>query len=216
MTQSDSKTTASPDKPITRRRIVHGAAWTVPVIAASVAAPAMAASPTCPEGTPDLGAQSGWTATIVTPEQFSPRTDNGNGWFANEPRSYFWNGDHAVAGTQAPSGIMTLTKQIPVVAGTTYVFTYGVAVSAGGTNWQEVSLGATFGDQQVLDWSNSGNVPRNARPPAYATRTLTYTAATTGTMPFTFTFTAPARVRWSPANEDFIVLFPEDATTCTP
>jgi hypothetical protein len=51
MTQSDHKVAASPTKPVSRRGIVHGAMWTVPVIAASVAAPAVAASPIeCPTG----------------------------------------------------------------------------------------------------------------------------------------------------------------------
>jgi hypothetical protein len=44
MTHSESTVTSSYDKQISRRRIVRGAAWTVPVLAASVAAPALAAS----------------------------------------------------------------------------------------------------------------------------------------------------------------------------
>jgi hypothetical protein len=216
MTQPDSTVTSSYDKQISRRRIVRGAAWTVPVIAASVAAPALAASPTCPEGTPDLGTQSGWVAEVVNPEQFIERpNDDGHGWWASNPRRYYWVADN-VSTEPADLAVMTLTKQIPVVAGTTYSFTYGVwsAYESGrATSW----LAASFGDQRITDQSDAANVPQNppGGPADAAERTITYTATTTGTIPFTFTFMAGWRGD-AGLNQDFHIIFPEDATTCLP
>lgn len=117
----------------TRRNVVRGAAWSVPVIATAATAPAFAASPiVCPT----LPAQSGWATT--TSGTLGAASSGGYAWDNGQWIVYRDNGS-----TSAPLTFTSTSPSMTVVPGATYQISFPFWWGYGNNN-QSQSTGGTF------------------------------------------------------------------------
>ncbi len=175
---------------ISRRRLAVGAAWSAPVIALAAAAPTVAASgpPISVPLTP-----ANWTVSAS-----GTAAAGGYNWNASPP--YFnTDGDPALSSTYK----VTITTPINVIAGKTYTFVIGYALTwwnaldaKGSASVNGATLSPTITTNGV---SGTGNIRING------TFSVTYTATTTGTINFgltveitsTATVTQGDDIRWT-------------------
>ncbi|GAB3293263.1 hypothetical protein [Pseudoclavibacter terrae] len=190
---------------------MSGAAWTVPVIAVAATAPFAAASPSpCPVLSLD-----GWTRTssgTLGPGNLSVNTAA----FGRTGVLYNITEGQAT-GTQA----ITLTQNIGVRAGTTYTFAFAAAGNYGNNNaavsasaYTELRVGDVTGNTLSTRVALYGNVQVPITPAAngWLDQTLTYTAASTGTLPVSFTWFLPPKGDQQ-SQDDIAVTVPSIACT---
>lgn len=179
-----------------RRDILTAGAWSVPVIAFAAAAPSASAS-----ACPTLTSEGDWTA-IVTSGSFGLPATGAAGWIPNPPRFAVVRDN---ASTTGPA-ILTLTANINVVAGRTYAFSFAVrgnlgnSAQGGGSSRQTLDVQA--GTSVVYRGTtknpdvNYSQLPTtgNAEVPSeWGVVARSFVAATTGSIPFRYTFTVGAR-----------------------
>ena len=211
--QDNSQTT-----PIRRRTIVKGAAWSIPVIAATAATPLAAASltPACPtvsqsdfggwihQGAPLIGGAEnqnpGWFRTFKGLTGFLSMTDSGD-----------WCG-----ACNAPLAYVITDVVIPVTAGTTYTFMiqgvggYGNSNDNANTRWQGVDINING----VTMWTGT---TRDALAPGLGIQNIVFSyVAPPGqtSITLTYKFRIPPRPRQDAlgANDDILLTTP--AITC--
>ncbi len=196
----------------TRRTLVRSTAWTVPLVATGVAAPAFAASP-CPA----IPFQAHWV-------RLSPATGsldaNTNGFVTQAGVQRFQSVDDNLSYTN--DATVTLTNgSLAVVSGRTYTFTISVSaaygssptafsikqlldVQIGGVSLLRLATRATAG-YTTLSMSTSG--------PTVSTYSFNYTATTTGNVTYRYLFTLPDLDIPAFAQDDIAVSAP-DITGC--
>jgi hypothetical protein len=118
MTHPENSTSASSDTAVPRRGVMRGVAWTIPVVAAAAAAPAIAASTPCP----DISTSEGWYRE-GSPLYTGGNVPGGHPIFWPTPTE-FHQGDDNTSSTEEAWGFGQIN--MPVVAGETYTFTFGV------------------------------------------------------------------------------------------
>lgn len=121
-----------------RRDVVRGGLWSVPVVAAAAAVPRAAASQVPCRQVP---ADSAWTTSTVQ------GTGNGatNSWGSNAQGRYF---QFQQDGTSAVPFVLRLRSNVTVVAGRTYRFTFRV----------QTRRGCVFNDPQNANTDFSGYI----------------------------------------------------------
>ncbi|WP_424464095.1 hypothetical protein [Pseudoclavibacter helvolus] len=178
-----------------RRTVLLGAAWTTPVVALAVAAPAAVASTPCP----DFGDFASWTVNIQGEVIGST---GGLGFVASMDPSVFESvADNALTGN--PTFIF-VRSSFTAVAGRTYNFFIDLQSNYGnpGNNSAPNSLDIFMGGTRVFyGTSRPGTYPQLplTTPPAstqtatYTRFPLTFTATTSGTTEVLYRFTLESR-----------------------
>lgn len=211
-----------------RRTLIKGAAWTVPVIATATAAPLAVASIDCP----DLIDRAGWS-----PRQFV----SGSGLTGDSgPYSWQTSGSGvdyfaAMADNSSTTGqtVYKVTRTFEVEAGKTYTFDWGITSNLGrgsGTNSQRLQVligpvgqplanhttlyaGATAVEPAGFERiPRFGSVPNNNNI-TFTPQVDTYTPAVSGTVEFVYLLTLARR--WGEpggANDD--IYFTTPTVTC--
>lgn len=182
---------------VSRRTIVRGAAWSIPVLAVSTAAPAAAAStpPPCPE----LGA---WSVTSSGPglvnSTLDPVAPSAQLYPAGTSLLYRSRADSS---TPTAYSIITLLSSLEVTAGKTYFLTFSIVGNYASDSEDRSSrqLFRIFVDgTRVFGSSTKANVPEvqiGIVPSSQLdnvslgqTHTLTYVATATGSVPISLEF----------------------------
>ena len=182
----------TPDRP-SRRGIVTGVAWSVPVIAFSVATPAKAASQfVCPA----VPANASWTAATTGTGNNAPNSWSGTG--AARAFTFFQDSNSASNTFQ-----YRLSAPLSVVAGRTYRISYAIQNQYGcsgsattvNTNFDGFVAGQRIGGRS----SQPGNANTLQTPGpcgggfgAVQTISVDYAATTTGTIQLQMRFTTAA------------------------
>lgn len=201
-------------KGITRRTIVQGAAWSVPVVAAAVATPLAAASAAiCPA----LAPASAWTWQV--PATGTLRTQvNGQA----SARTGANGGELYVSHEAQPgTGAMTITASttLAVVAGTTYDLSFFFGSNYGGLNTAVSTRSAVSltVDGANLFWGSTrpiaGNttIPNNTAASGYTnygSTTASFSADATETIVVTYTFVSTATSATQPNGDDIAITVP--------
>lgn len=190
-----------------RRTVVKSAAWTVPVIAVGVAAPASAASSVvCPVVPPSGSWGSSTTGSFNLGTKSWGSDPSGTPTF----KEYADN-----ASTTATASISTFVD-VPVAAGVTYTLTFNTAWGYGNYNpgtSAGSSVSVTFGDQTFTGATRSGDLGPNSAnilaSPRYTPRTLVYQSTSAGTVHIQITIIVdPRRNIIGGANDDIFVTMP--------
>lgn len=187
-----------------RRRVVAGAAWTIPVLALATAAPLAAASPECPSiATPD-----GWTVVNSGPLRVNTNPEYNNRFGGalmplptNNANSYLSVQDRVVAQTAT----VTLSRTFTPVSGVTYTFTFDARVTANLTTRQllQVFVGGTSLFYRTTQ--QAGGLPLLTPGVAGATYSFTWTAPNSSLTTFSYQFQIP---QTSGDNDDIRVSLP--------
>lgn len=196
----------------TRRSVVRGAAWSVPVVAAAAAAPAFAASPIpCPVVPP------GSTWNVTTSGTLGRDTTGGYTWDGASWSVYRDNGSTSATLT------FTTTPQAPVavVPGATYQVSFSFFWGYGNGNPNQ-STGGTFdvlfNGQSVKSLATrtaavDANAGTNGVQPGTTTQTFTYVVPA-GQTSMTIAYRYILQARTQQSNDD-IVVGPLQFTACT-
>lgn len=187
----------TPDTP--RRTIVKGAAWSVPIIAATAATPFAAAS-TAP--CPVLPRSTSWALN-----QNASGIVWNNNFAANAANNNFGNSGDAYPGTGNASVRASTTMN--VVAGTTYTFTFSTLQPTPIQQWTVLQFivnganiwqGITRNINPAFHWLPSG---------VLQTWNVTWTAPTTGSVPIQFDWVMGDPNGFNPPhNDDIFVTVP--------
>jgi hypothetical protein len=207
---STTTTRAGGSQRISRRTLVKGAAWSVPVIAAATAVPAHAASgAVCP----NITSPSVWGPFEVASGTPGGRSEDVKGNFFE-----FWSENGDTATTVA---VIRKRAMISVQAGTTYTFTFQADMNYG--NWDITkavpsAIALVVNGTQIWQAQSRTGVlpvwPSPTSPHNYGTYTATFTATTTGTIPVDINFTMGTKPDPALANDDIRISTP--TITCTP
>lgn len=185
-----------PESTLSRRTVVKGAAWSVPVIAVSAAAPAMAASVApCPT-IPDFGS---FVWAIPASGQLNPSTGHTGPATVNGVSA----AESILDGkTSAGPATVTVTTTLSLVAGTSYTLSFGVMgrfADGNGSPTTSQSLAVSVGGSTIYRASTRPQSdPSIAVIPtgvnwgtSFMPVTVTFTATATGDIPLVFTFQLP-------------------------
>lgn len=233
----------------TRRNVVKGAAWSVPVIAAAVAAPAASASlaEACVNGPASVLAL-GWTSTGTLNSNWAGATTTG--WIGMFSGSAGGDATENVTGltsgflsqddndSSTDPATVTMQVQVPVIDGATYTFNLDTAVGFGnpggfdGSARQSMILdvvhpnsdSGTLLKLSVQHWNAVNISPTDSQAAvdgfvlqdqsSTVTRSLSFTAAGTGTAILQFQFTIQPKIGTNRA-DDIAVGIPTTLTqTC--
>lgn len=208
---------------ISRRTLVQGSAWTIPVIATTVAAPASSASPPCPNIATSAGWTRGGSALYTGGAGAHPFFMNGNSLHQGDDNTSIWEEAWGYGQTS-----------MSVVAGRTYTFRFGIGKTL--FNWPVASN--QFGQHVFFSVNGqrlgsffsrplAGRTTINANLPSYDYHTFTWTATTTGTVPVRFDFALPQRyqgpnypvwngAQWIYGGDDVRVTLPTVSTAGCP
>lgn len=200
---NDRSSTSPTPQGVNRRTMVRGAAWTVPVIAVAVNAPAFAVSPIpCPS----MPVGTTWNTTVPNGTLADSSTGN-YGWTSNNRfNNYVDNGS-----TSQPVTIESTTT-IPVVPGATYSISFGFFWGYGDGD-QAASTQGTFsvlfnGVTQKSLTTRTPAVDANAGTvgvqPGSTTQSFTYVVPA-GTTSLTVTYRWVMTPRTLASNDDIIV-----------
>jgi hypothetical protein len=204
---ADPESTPVPES-FPRRSVMRGAAWAVPSVVAAVAAPAMAASPACP----DISDPTQWE------RMGSPYYSGGaNGGSPAVYMGGLHQGDDSISPNQEAWGYGETT--MPVIAGQTYTFRFGIGTTH--MPRDEINYGQHLffnvnGERLGLFFSRplANRIQITATLPEYQYHEFTWTAPTTGTVPVRFEFVLPPRPAELPhGGDDVRVTFPTVTTT---
>lgn len=205
---------------VTRRAVARGVAWSVPVIAAAVAVPLAAASATgeCAPITPG----GGWASSIPAAGTLSPEiSGNVTGWIpVDGVDTWASQRDNAGVGNAVVASFTT----VPVTAGVTYTFTFGVAGlwSAGDSTPPNVALGRQY-VRVLVDGADAlrlstrasidggTQIPMSGADLVWTTHSVVYVATETKDLPFGFYNAMSPRDSYR-TNDDILVRLP--AVTC--
>jgi hypothetical protein len=191
----------------TRRSLVRGAAWAVPVVAAAVAAPAVAASTaTCPV----INQADQWTLW----EHYNAAP--GQARFSTHPTPLPDGSPRTIIITSTENitpnnsnlyAEVRWTAQMDVVAGTTYTFTFLASAGYGNNNaTQSRAAFSTFridGETQATFSTRSADFPGIQLPiGSWTEYSFNYTPTTTGTIPVMFSIILPDRKGTEVAQDD--------------
>ena len=187
----DKSPDGAPD--VARRTIVQGAAWTVPIIAATAASPFAAASNVpCPV----LPRSTSWALN-----QNASGIVWNNNFQANAANNNFGNSGDAYPGTGNAS--VTASTTMNVVAGTTYTFTFSTLQSTPIQQWTIFQF-AVNGSTRWEGVTRPG-YPQSYMPPnVLQTHTVSWTATTTGSIPIRYTWLMGDPNGYNPPHNDDI------------
>jgi len=190
---------------ISRRTLVKGAAWSVPVIAAAVSAPLASASTVA---CPDISQPAVWG-----PFEVASGTPGGRQEDILAPNFFeFWSENGDTATTVA---VIRKRTTIAVQAGKTYTFTFQADMNYG--KWditQAVPSAIALNVNGTQIWqaqSRTGALPvwsGGSAPHNYGTYTATFTATTTGTVPVDINFAMGTKPNPALANDDIRISTP--------
>lgn len=177
---------------VTRRTVVRGAAWSVPVVAIAAQAPAFAAS-VCGQ-VPYT--QPGWVFVSPASGAVRPNT-GGNGLVTTggieRYRSELDNNSSASESVATNNMTVTATRTLTLVAGRVYTFSFSILSNYGNNNsaisqnqYLQIQLGGV--DQLKLVKGVNANTSFGASPGnGYTRLSTTSGAAVTETFSFTYT-----------------------------
>lgn len=183
-----------------RRRLMRGAAWAVPTVIVTSAAPAFAASPVACPPTPTPGA---WTTSHSG--TLGPTTTGGYGWSPSEPYNF---NEYQDNGSSSATLVITTTTTINVISGTTYTLNTPMTWGYGNGNASQSTtqtVALSIDTTQVFSVTS-----RSSQLGAAGTTTNvpgTYTANSTGPVTMRLTFTLAPKTQQ--ANDDFTVFAPK-------
>ncbi|ALJ19207.1 hypothetical protein [Microbacterium sp. No. 7] len=205
----------APESP-TRRSVVRGAAWSLPVIAAAITVPTAAATtpaPACPSIT--MGDWSSWRnqGQALVP---AGGVNGHNGWFRSHRglTGFVSMLDSAACapGSNTPVAYVLTDVTIPVTPGTTYVFTFQGVGGWGNSNdnrntrFQQVEVRING----ITMWS--GDTRTNLHPDrGIQSYSFVYVASPGQTgITLTYRFAIPPRPRCDAlgANDDIVLTSP--------
>ncbi|PPH73264.1 hypothetical protein [Rathayibacter rathayi] len=184
-----------------RRTIVKGAAWTVPVVAVSIATPAAAASnTTCP-----VIAPSDWTKTANDYANASQAEIAAAG---TKPQAFKVQSENTAANGSGLYGQLYYTANIKVQKGKTYTFSYSAYGNYGDHNkstsrvmYSQLNVNGgqigTILSTRVSEFGNS-QLPiqeKSTDTLPWQDYTATYTATEDGTIPVQFQFSIPDKAK---------------------
>jgi hypothetical protein len=216
MTRSAPSADTTPSAP-SRRHLMKGIAWAAPAAAVAVAAPAMAAS--SPAACPTINAPADWTLTKPTYGVFkngdaqAPVTMVRTGVYGNE----FFQADESLDPDDYAQ--LTYATTMPVVAGTSYAFTFFAGANYGNYDSTtsvpaEIGLivdGATIWTGNTREKAGAATLPNTAAATddlSYGKYIVNYTATATGTVPVTLLFTAGGGSTATIATDDVYITVP--------
>ncbi|WP_114853399.1 hypothetical protein [Brachybacterium sp. YJGR34] len=200
----------------TRRALVKGATWAVPVLATAVAAPAVAASPvTCPS----IDAPDQWTLSqneyaVTGQTSIGPATVQGSTRDVITVQT-----ENNTANNSGLDAEVRWTTQLDVVAGTTYTFDFFARGTYGSNNpavsQASYSTLSVDGMTQATYTTRSEVYPGTQIPMdgSWAEQSISYTATATGTVPLEFLFVMPSREGTETSQDDHYYELPR--ITCS-
>jgi hypothetical protein len=229
MPRPDTNDQTTPLSGPTRRTVVRSAAWSIPVIAAAIAAPREGAS-TPAFICPDISDSSLWTVASLVSGALGNGSNRWNTTLTPGVHLFQSEADNHVQGWGAPYAPPRTATTFEAVAGATYTFVFTVRAGYGNNQMsrsrpQRVSV--LVGGQTLWTGNTRASVPEfpggaqlpianNVTTVTAQTYSVNFTAPTSGPTVFQYQFVVPgAAISANPAgaNDDIWISIP--TTACT-